>query len=259
MAMMQDLDNAQIDQAISAAVDKHVPVVLTIRGESGWANFHSRALAVRNGRLCLEMPLPQDDQPPHEFTPAEKIGISFKLKHYKHIFQATLAGVEKFSLNFGLDISVLALCLPTRMQRMQRRSYVRVDVPSNRIVRAAFWLGGRDNEPNGSVGDNPVWFGRVVNLSAGGFQLQSDVSVADDLESGDMVGVRIAFGAGADQVVYADAQFRHVETSGPSILMGFQFVGLDQTVPGRQALLAISNKVAEFQKAQDRAEASSQQ
>jgi c-di-GMP-binding flagellar brake protein YcgR len=131
------------------------------------------------------------------------------------------------------------------MHRMQRRAFLRVDVPHNRVVRVAFWLGGQDAEPTKSNPDRPVWFGRVTNLSAGGFQASCDDEGPKLLESGETVGVRISFGA-ADQTVRADAQFRHLIESAGKAHVGFQFVGLAQTSEGRRALQMIGSKAAQF-------------
>jgi c-di-GMP-binding flagellar brake protein YcgR len=134
------------------------------------------------------------------------------------------------------------------MQRLQRRAYLRVDVPACRIVRASYWIGGRAAEPAGTTVDCPVWSGQVTNISAGGFQLAADANAAEALEVGDTVGVRLIFGAGRESV-YADAQYRHHErTLDGHVLMGFQFMGLDQTTEGRAALRIVSEAVNEFQR-----------
>jgi hypothetical protein len=216
-----------------------------------WLTFHSRFLAVSDQHIIIERPMPVDGCAPHEFVPAEKIGLSFKLKHHKHVCSATIAGSQVWHVDGpdgGADVQTLRLCWPLRMQRLQRRVYMRVDVPSNRIVRVSFWLGGRDAEPVGPRPNSPVWSGTVTNLSAGGLQLRCDAAASDNLESGDTVGMRLLFGLG-EETVYADAQFRHVEASGIEPRLGFQFVGLEHSREGQQVIQAIANKLAEFQHA----------
>jgi c-di-GMP-binding flagellar brake protein YcgR len=255
MAMLQDLDVAQIDQTIAAAIEKQVPVVLTAHGTNAWVNVHSRLLAAHNGRLLLEVPPGEAGLGSPEFRPADKIGMAFKLKHYKHVCTVVIAGNESMALPDGTMAPVVSVCAPSRMQRIQRRVFQRADVPPNRIVRATFWLGDRNAEPTGGQGDRPVWFGRVVNLSAGGLQLRSDCTVTRALEAGDSVGIRLSFGVGADEAVFVDAQFRHVEDGAGSVLLGFQFVGLEQTQQGQDALRVISAKVGEYQRLEERATA----
>jgi c-di-GMP-binding flagellar brake protein YcgR len=249
MATLQYLDNRQIDEVIRAAVQRQVPLSITVQQAGGWATLHSRMVDVRDGHLWLGYPQVDAGQTPMEFSPADKIGISFKLKHHKHIFTGIVAGEAAVPAEEGLSERIIVVCSPTRMHRMQRRSFLRVDVPPNRVVRVAFWLGGQDAEPTKSNPDRPVWFGRVTNLSAGGFQASCGDEGPSLLDSGETVGVRISFGA-AEETVRADAQFRHVVEADGQAHVGFQFVGLAQSSEGRRALQMIGNKTAQFHREQ---------
>jgi len=253
MAVLQELASNQIDTLIAQAGKRNIPMVITINLRNTWCNLKSRALGIRGSHLLMEIPHREDGVPPHEFVPAERIGVSFKLKHHKHIFAATVVGQERVEMEDGLEIPVLAIVMPTRMQRLQRRAYVRADVPANRVVRASFWLGGCDSEPAGATPEHPVFYGVVRNISAGGFQLETDAAYAENLEPGETVGMRLVFGTGGE-TIYADAQFRHAETTANKALMGFQFLGLTETPEGRVVLQVISAKVAEFQRAATRSE-----
>jgi len=244
MSELQELSVRQIDESLKLAIEKQVPVTLAIQQGGVWLNFPSRLLSTTDKHMLIEFPPPEPGATPHEFTPAERLGISFKLKHYKHLVTATVVGVVD-TVTDGVAVKAVVLCLPTRMQRLQRRAFLRVDVPPNRVVRASFWLGGRKAEPQGAS-DMPVWTGRVTNLSAGGFQLVCPADRAARLDVGENVGVRIAFGSG-EGTVFADAQFRHSEEVASDIVMGFQFLGLAQTPEGKEALRVISTKVAQFQ------------
>jgi c-di-GMP-binding flagellar brake protein YcgR len=249
MATLQYLDNRQIDEVLRTAVQRQAPLSITVAQADGWATLHSRMVLLRDGHLWLDYPQADADVAPRQFSPADKIGISFKLKHHKHIFTGVVAGEAAMPAQEGLSGRILVVCSPTKMHRMQRRAFLRVDVPANRVVRVAFWLGGQEAEPTKTNPERPVWFGRVTNLSAGGFQASCDDEGPKLLESGETVGVRISFGA-ADQTVRADAQFRHLVESDGQAHVGFQFVGLAQTAEGRQALQMIGNKTAQFHREQ---------
>jgi len=253
MPVLQELDAKQIEEVIDAATARKVPLIVTVRVNNTWSNLRSRALHLRAEHLILDMPQAEEGQVPHEFAPAERIGVSFKLKHHKHIFAATVVGQERTKLDDGTEIPALAVVVPGRMQRLQRRAFIRVDVPENQLVRASFWLGGCDCEPAGTSPEHPVWFGRVRNISAGGFQLETDLGAAEGLEHGDVVGMRIVFGVGGE-TIYADAQFRHLEIANGRAMLGFQFLGLTETPEGRVVLQMISSKVSEFQHAASRAQ-----
>jgi c-di-GMP-binding flagellar brake protein YcgR len=285
MALLQELDLDQINEVLEQASQRQLPVTITVRLENRWANYPSRILAVRDEHILLERPMgdpnlgqtprsrgpqgagdsadamPENGQSPepHEFVPAERIGLAFKLKHYKHVFCVTITGFENAELppsgpaggeaqtsyDTPLVVTALQVCCPTRMQRLQRRAFLRATVPPNRIVRASFWPGGWQDEPTSASAQTPVWLGTVSDISAGGLQILTDANIASALHGENSVGMRLVFGAG-DQTVYADAQFRHVEPAGDKALVGFQFVGLAQTPQGRHALDLISRKVGEY-------------
>ena len=247
MASLQNLTNQQIDEVLYAAAERQVPATISVREPAGWAGYHTRMLAIRDGHILLESPAAEAGEKPREFGPADKIGVSFKLKHHKFVFTGTVAQTSQEKLGDGSVRAVLHVCSPTRMQRMQRRAFNRSDVPGNRIVRASFWLGGRENEPAGTTPDQPVWSGRVVNISAGGFQLTSEQSIGDAISPGDTVGVRISFGIG-EEAVYADAQFRHCLKEGGKYSLGFQFVGLGLAPESRETLQVIGSKANQFQR-----------
>lgn len=250
MARLQELNREQMSQAIAGATERKVPVTVTIRQEKGWANLRSRLLAVRDPHLLLAGPQMHEGETPPVISPAEKLGLSFKLKHHKHIFTVTAVSTETPDSGPERGQEVLVVCWPTRMHRLQRRAYLRIEVPPGKVVRASFWLGGMDSEPSQATPDRPVWSGRVTNLSAGGFQLVVDNDEVWGLDVGETVGIRLSFEAGSESI-HVDGQFRHLEDNEGRWLMGFQFIGLAQDRESRQALQFISNKVAEYQHEQD--------
>lgn len=247
---MQELDIRQIEESLEAAVDKCIPLTLAT-DHDGWKNLHSRFIDIRNDHLLIEPGTDRQGRP-QEFVPAERIALSFKLKHHKYLASARIVGITQYTLDDGTQIPVLALCFPTHMQRVQRRVFSRVDVPAGKIVRVSFWQGNAENEPTGSVADYPVWAGQVKDLSAGGFRAILTDGGDLGIEPGDRVGVRISFGAGTE-TVYADAQFRHVDDAGnaasAAVGLGFQFLGLPHTPKGRETLKLIAQKVTEFGRA----------
>ena len=261
MPSLQELSNHQINEAIAIAVERQIPVTVSVLDGRNWMAMPARALCIRDMHLLIELSCEQEGGRSHSFSPADKVGISFKLKHHKHIFTSTVAGVQEPPGEFAAKGRVLCLCRPTKMHRIQRRAFSRAEVPPNRIVRASFWIGGKDDEPAGGDAATPVWSGCVKNISAGGFQAHVDQAAASALEIGDVVGVRIVFGV-ADQAIRADAQVRHIEpsgadpkrntsrlgTPGTKAMIGFRFIGLDHTPEGRATMQAIAYKVGEYER-----------
>jgi len=250
MAKLQEMTQEQITDALQAAIQRQVPVTVTLKRESAWTNCHTRLLAVKDPHVLLGDLLVRDDEERPAIAPAEKVGLSFKLKHYKHIFTVTAVGTERFEGGPDDPGQAISVCWPNRMHRLQRRAFIRANVPEGRVVRASFWVGGRESEPTQTDPERPVWSGRLSNISAGGFQVISADDEVWDLVAGETVGVRLAFEAGSESV-YSDAQFRRADRTGEETMLSFQFVGLAQDRKGRQALQYISGKVAEYHRQSD--------
>jgi c-di-GMP-binding flagellar brake protein YcgR len=246
MAKLQEMTQEQISHVLEAAIERKVPVTVTLKRDSVWTSCHTRLIAVKDPHVLLSPLQVHDGQETPVIVPAERLGLSFKLKHYKHVFTVIAVGTEQVTGASGESIEAVSVCWPNSMHRLQRRAFIRAEVPHGRVVRSSFWLGGQDNEPTHADPDQPVWSGRVTNISAGGFQVQSE-SDSDmwDLVVGETIGVRLAFEAGSESV-YADAQFRRVDRIDGQTLLGFQFIGLGQDRKGRQGLQYISAKVAEY-------------
>jgi c-di-GMP-binding flagellar brake protein YcgR len=243
MSILQELNRHEITQVILSAAERSLPLTLTVRQGQHWASYQSRLAGLRGRQLLLQAPQREQDAAPR-FHSGESIGVSLKLKHHKYLF---LAGVADFGNEQAREGTgpLLVLDHPTRMQRLQRRSYIRAQVPSGCLARAAFWVGGHLNEPAGGSPDRPVWNGRVVNLSAGGFSVRTSEECVRLLEMGYFVGTRLLFGVG-QEAVYADACVRHIAPDEDGAVVGFQFLGLEYSDEGKSALQAISRKVNEF-------------
>ncbi len=246
MAKLQTLSNEQINEAVSAAVEKHVPATILVKRDNAWVSLHSRFLAVQGSHLLLAVPKMSGCDDQYTVTPAQKLGVCFKLKHHKHICTVTAVGPETYQLPDSGETQVVTVCWPTRISSLQRRAYQRVHVPEGKVVRASFWLGGIGDEPK-CTDEGLVWTGRVIDLSAGGFQLIANPDEVGDVLVGESVGVRVSFEAGT-QAVYADALFRHKESDGDMVRLGFQFLALGQDRKSGCALETVAVKVAEFQR-----------
>ena len=246
MATMKELSDSQMDEAVAAAAERRVPLTLTVRLEDGWQILHSRLVALRGEHLLVTMPKCEGDSPATELKPDETVGVSFKFKHHKHIFCTTVLGTESLQDEEGQETRALSLRRPEQMRKLQRRAFTRAPVPRDKIVRASFWSGGLEAEPSQSSPETPVLTGKVVNISAGGVQVACLPEIQGALEPGETVGMHITFGVGEEEAISLDAQFRHIGTGGDQVLLGFRFVGLEQTGKGRQTLQQITYRTAQL-------------
>lgn len=244
---MQDLDFQQIAEAIQDAVAKNIPLSLSVQN-GGWTCLHTRFVAIQDEHILVEPPITPDGAP-YEFVPADKVALSFKLKHHKYLSHARVAGQARYTFDDGEPMPVLSLCYPPHMQRLQRRSFARVSVPAGKIVRVSFWPGGQEAEPTGPSDNTPLWSGIVQDISAGGMRALVHDDEPPAVEIGQTIGLHISFGPGESSIC-CDAQFRHCDQESgqpnPTWSLGFQFVGLAATPEGMKTMRQIGKKMSEF-------------
>jgi c-di-GMP-binding flagellar brake protein YcgR len=225
-------------------------VAVTCQINSEWKNLRSKALQRTSQGLWLEYPACGED-PAVEIGPGTKLGLSFKLKHHKHIFNAIVEEVGQAESPDGRPTRAIRLPIPYRVHRVQRRAYQRVDVPRNRSVLGTFWRGGLSAAAQANQ-LGLVWEAWLTNISAGGFQVRLSGRSAPDLEVGDLVGVRIDLGQDYRDVL-VNAQFRQQHEDGRGVAyQGFQFIGLHESTRGREMLRRIAGIVCEFQRIEGR-------
>lgn len=256
MPIMERLGARQIHECLAETICREAPVVLTCRIGDQWYNCHAKILRQADDKLWLECPTSAQEPVP-EIAVGLPIGLSFKLRHHKHVFNAVVEAVGPFRLDDGPELHALCVSKPAGMQRIQRRAYNRVEVPRNRSALATFWWGGLAGSPDEPAARGLTWEGWITNISAGGFQVRTAGQGSPALEVADLVGVRIDLGQDFETVL-ADAQFRQESRDERGMtLMGFQFVGLNESAEGRETLRRIGKIVCEFQRLQGRRHASS--
>ena len=248
MPILQELSRKQVQESLAEASSRSVPICLTCRTGQDWHSLRTKIIRKAPSSLWLEDPLP--DRSGADLAEGTAVGVSFKLKHHKHIFNTVVEAVGEFGLPDGRKVRAVCVTSPRRMQRVQRRAYHRVDVPRNRSVLAMLWQGGLAARQASEAA--PAWEGWVTNLSAGGFQVRVSSHGTPDMEVGDLVGVRIDLGHEYREVV-ANAQFRQEFVDDRGVRFhGFQFVGLNESTEGREVLRRVGGIVCEFQRLQDR-------
>ncbi len=244
MPLIQELDRGQIETCLTEAVCRRVPVAMTCLVRGLWYNFHSGIIKQDRDKLWLQFPACRADniKDAPEITEGLMLGLTFKLGHHKHIFNTPVEAVCQVKTDGEESLCVVCVPAPSNMQRVQRRAYNRVDVPRNRSILATFWHGGQDSD------QSVRWEGWVTNISAGGFQVRLPKQAAPELGVGDVVGVRIKVGQEFEPVL-ADVQFRQkIDDDRGVVMLGFQFVGLNESQRGRQTLERIGMIVRGFQR-----------
>ncbi|MCD6377237.1 MAG: PilZ domain-containing protein [Planctomycetes bacterium] len=249
MALIEELTKQQIDTCLDEAIRRKIPLTMSCRVKNRWYSLHTRILKRDKKRLWLEYPT--DEERPEKFDVGLALGLAFKLGHHKHIFTATIQNLCKVHTADTADtLRLICIPIPSRVQKVQRRAFVRVAVPASRSILVTFWLGGKD------ANQLVRWEGWMTNISAGGFQLRMPSRSAPDMNTGEIVGARIEVGQDYEPII-VDARLRSLLHDERGVaLLGFQFLGLNDSQQGRKTLQRISRIVCSFQKIQCRRQVS---
>lgn len=223
MAFLQELAPAEIEEAIGLLAENNLLIALTVRCQGRWVTFRTRAIAQSGKVIWVEKPKTDHLSPDYDFAPGEKVGVTFSMSYRKFVFAARTMGQERYRLDEDTESTALTLEVPQVMHKVERRLHDRLDMSSEEVTRASFWLGGWEARPEEASVEAPIWSGRILNVSTGGLLVRTSYEAAKYVEVGDILGVHMTFG-GTEQSVFVDAQLRHCARDGEMALVGLQFV-----------------------------------
>ena len=236
MSFLESITGQQAAAVVQMAADRHAFITATAMYQNFWLSFKSKMLACTNGLLWLEIPPASEGVQAKAFLPEKECGLNFRLNSYRYFFTGTLTGPGKFTLSSGQEIDAFSSQLPQRLDRLERRAFQRVDVPEGRMARASVWVG-----PN----HRPIWLGKLMNISMGGFQMRTSVTALNFFETGDVVNVSLSFGSN-ELPLTVEAHYRHGTVDGSMCLLGFEFTSLNFTPESKFAFETLAMKVKEY-------------
>jgi c-di-GMP-binding flagellar brake protein YcgR len=244
MGITQTITGSDIDEALTAVVENHAPVILTFRQNNAWASQRGHAVEADGKRVLVVVPANENLE--NHLFPGVDVGVSFNLGSRKYIFAAGLQKKMPLQDHEGEQVLAVMLEKPAEVQRIERRNAVRANVPAGEIVRASFWPGGTTAKPDKLSPACPTWSGKVLDLSVGGFQLRTHVVATTFFQPRDVVGVCLSFDALAKSVNVNAVLCHHQQEGNGMATIGFEFIDLDQTPEGLLALELIGDKVTEY-------------
>ncbi len=251
MAAQELVAPDQIQGIISTAARRTAPVALTSQVQQVWRTYRSRFLGTRGGGVWVEYAQDPEDEVKLELAAGEKIGVAFKHRHFKFVFPCLIEAVERFATETGEVVPAARLEWPTAMHQLQRRMFIRADVPDERAAFVHFWEGGLALEPQDGLREKLTYTGQLADLSAGGFRVRLFSNNDPGFTRGQPMGATLSV-TGESSPISVDAQFRHASNDEFSVVLGMQIVGLAQTPEGRDTLERISRLAREFDRTQRR-------
>ena len=241
MAILSTLTGSEVANAIGGAAKDKVGVTVTVYHQDRWLTFNSDMLDASGESVWITYPQSGHGPADCEFSPGQRVGVTFRSGFQRFLFSARIAAVEESGTR------ALQFDLPEELQVTQRRVGVRVEMPALATVEASIWLGGSQvklDEPDVVV---PVWSGRVLDLCEGGCYIRTNREVSRYIEVGDIVGLQLTIGEGeAIEHILIDAQFCRSDPDGEMSMVGLQFIGVDDSEQIRGAHEKIRAKLREL-------------
>lgn len=238
MSTLQRISGAEAMAILKGAAKLGCSIAVSAQFQNRWLSFHSQVLDVSQDILYVLVPVSADEVKAEEVLVGKESGVSLRMRNYRYFFNTTFLGPYPWTAPDGKEHLALTTSIPPELERLERRAADRVDVPSNRSVRASIWA---------SVRRQPIWAGSVMNLSMGGFQLHTTGSSLAFFEPGDLVTASLSFGTGAEPIE-VETHFRHGVPDGSMALLGLEFTVLNTTPQGRAFFEMLMAKIAEFSK-----------
>lgn len=245
MSVPYQLNPRRREEYLQEAVERQVPVVLSIKTSVGWANFKSRFLCVdsKTQQLVIEYPHSHEGPLP-EVVSCQNVGVSFRRGHKKCMFSTMVTGRSQYPISGGSPVPAINLVAPSQMFELQRRMFYRTPLQEDqRLTVELLPLGGDSGEPVVPLRAT------LVDLSAGGCSLLMPANEAPDWPVNATIACSIMTEDGHPPI-QAPCQFRHREAHDEqNVRLGLQFAGLDATPDGRRALQRILDLTCQLQRA----------
>ncbi len=245
--------DAEIVKVFSRAIGAQTQGILSHMSRGKW--HMSKVILTYASDSAIHVDILHKEKPlPLNINLNQPVGLTFKQDYSKFICESTVIGFEQ-STNANCG-GRLVLDLPAKLEKMQKRSFYRVQIPQDMTVKTTFWHRGF-KESLVAVPNGESWEGNLVDLSAGGLQIGVSCDKKPSFKLGQLIGLQFR-ALPQRKPLILEGQIRHVAKTadGKNICLGVQIVGLETSQEGRAKLREIVEIVDEFQKILKRTETS---
>ncbi len=221
---------------LEIALTKRLPLTVTNKDvESNWQVYKTHILSLQGRRMVIAMPNPQANGAPMEPIQGQEIAVTFKKGYNKCLFVTRIISQGRSELEPGNFVASVTLYVPEQIEKIQRRTYERTDVPEGEPVSVTFW--------STSQADHK-FHGELLNLSAGGVGVNVTGDQVPRFIDDQQCQVQFVPLPGQEPVI-ALARFRHVgdPDENDCARLGFQFIALEATEEGRNLIRRIGRVV----------------
>ncbi len=171
----------------------------------------------------------------------QPVGISFKKDHSRFLFHSKV-------VSCNCDNKSLSMEMPDKIEKLPRRSFIRVGAPSNLVINVIFWHRGYDDDKDFIPQEN-VWQGKLENLSAGGMKILIPSEKMDFFTPGQIIGLQFT-PMPYEKPILLEGLVRHLEQADHHCEIGVEFLGIEAGWKGtekRNRLLQTVDKYGKLQ------------
>ncbi|MCG3180543.1 MAG: hypothetical protein BIFFINMI_02905 [Phycisphaerae bacterium] len=250
-ASLTEIAGDQTAALLAEVVDRNYPITLELKLGSVWTRYKSRFLGQQTGRrpvLWIELPQKLEDNQSISLDAGQKLVASFTHSQERYRFVTAVLGGGDFELAGGLKTGGLRVSPPVAIQRVQRRSHFRYEIPLRAPIDVALWDGGHALREQVDKGTRPLYRAKLVDLSLGGARLRLLGGADPRLGAEDIIGMVFKLDSNGPELALDGRVCRVVRPPGSGIEMGIRFAGLGETAGGRQTLEYLSRALAEMER-----------
>jgi len=247
MSASQILTKEELMNVLAGAVQEKTHAVMTYQAKGKWHTKDVMLQSVNSVKIQLQISGHKAGDECN-FCTDQPVGISLATKSDKYIFEAVLCDHDS---NYS-DSGTAVITVPERMEKLQRRSDERVDVPSSLNVKVLFWHRGYCDDGNEGPAE-AYWQGRLVDLSVSGMQISLSKEQSPNFKVGQLVGLQFT-PMPYQKPIMIEGRLKHIGESddGAGLCLGIQALGLEATSQGREKLRRIVSVLDEYNKTNER-------
>ena len=235
-------------KVLQSVLEKRIPAIMSYLSGSRWHLARALLTNIGDDRFDIKVS-PRRKSRQINIQVNQQVGISLKYGYGydKFVFDTTVVEIEP-STN-PMDGRTIMLAVPKQIERVQRRSYYRIKVPSSLDVNVKLWHRGYPDDPDHvpAAAVRQVWQGRLVDISAGGLQVAINSVERLNFRKGQSIGLRFTPLPYETPLMF-NAYIRNVlpTAADESVCLGLQMIGLEASPEGRLILQRLCNVVEQY-------------
>ena len=233
------LKKQQIPETLNALKRTETALNLSFCISGKWKT--TQAIIMETGEHSILIKLQSDAKKQISLKIDQPVGLNCIIEHEKFVFESKIVEAE------NLETKLISLQMPEKIEKLSRRSYIRVSVPVSLVIKVMFWHRGYDDDKDITPSQD-YWQGQLLNVSAGGMMIAIDKDRQQDFQPSQLIGLQFT-PMPYEKPILLEALIRHKEADPDTgdIHLGMQFLGLEASAKGRKKLRYLTDLIKDYE------------